>query len=153
MSGKKNGAKEVEEIRAAKEAKKEKVVTKDLITQVMVNMNMSGKKNGAKEVEEIRAAKEAKKGKSGNKGSQHSGDGEYEYEWNEEWSQGGGGKKGGKGGKGKGGHGKGSKSCCQAIDLIMETDFGFGGNQGLYKYNGTINDRGYWIMENKNTAK
>ena len=100
-----------------------------------------------------KGSKGGKKGKSGNKGSQHSGDGEYEYEWNEEWSQGGGGKKGGKGGKGKGGHGKGSKSCCQAIDLIMETDFGFGGNQGLYKYNGTINGRGYWIMENKNTAK
>merc|ERR1712141_668791 len=55
MSGKKNGAKEVIR-RAAKEAKREKVVKKERrVTKipkilVMANMNMSGKKNGAKEV-------------------------------------------------------------------------------------------------------
>merc|ERR1712141_351693 len=46
MSGKKNGAKEVIR-RAAKEAKREKVVKKANIL-MMVNMNMSGKKNGVK---------------------------------------------------------------------------------------------------------
>merc|ERR1719225_1771143 len=96
-----SGAKEVVVRRAAKEVKKEKAVTKDHITLVMANMNMSRKKNGAKEVVDRRAAKEAKKGKGGKKGSQHSGDGEFEYDWDEEWSrQGGDGQKGGsKGGK------------------------------------------------------
>merc|ERR1711936_370933 len=45
--------------RAAKEAKREKVVKKASIL-VMVNMNMSGKKNGTKEVVR-RVAKEVKK--------------------------------------------------------------------------------------------